>query len=366
MAIKAVVIGVGAAKNSHGAKGGGHQIGYTHAEMFQRSPACELVAGVDVSAENLGAFQKHFGVCGGYADAGEMLAKEKPDLVSIGTYVGLHRRFIEQCARAGVRGIVCEKPFLAAPADIGPVREVARETGVKIVVAHVRRYRPAFVRARELVRTGAIGVPQMFFTSLGGWDLSEMGSHWFDLIRYFNGDNRVNWVMGQARVRETRGYGHRMEEAAVAHFGFDNGVRGLVESGEVGMNGDANFGFVLVGSAGVVRVRGELVLSLETLTGSKVEDYTGVVPAGWERIGVKGGASEWPCLWDCMLSDLLGWIEGGPEPRVGLESVIATLEVNHGAYVSALLGDRVDLPLAGRAAEVGRWPVDEIYEARKR
>lgn len=217
--------------------------------------------------------------------------------------MGLHRTFIEQCARGGVKGIVCEKPSLASPADMGPVRDVARETGVKIVVAHVRRYRPGFVRAREFIRSGVIGTPQLFFTSLGGWDLSEMGSHWFDLIRYFNGDRPVGWVFGQARVREGKGYGHRMEDAAVAHFAFDSGVRGPVEAGESGMNGDANFGFVLVGSAGLIRVRNEQVL---------------------------------------------------------------TLEVNHAAYLSSLLGDRIDLPLSGRALEVTRWPVDEVYASRSK
>jgi predicted dehydrogenase len=363
MTYKAAIIGVGAAANSHGRKGGGHQIGYTHAEMYQRSPRCQLVAGVDINAQNLSAFRDRFNVPQGFADTGEMLRAVKPDIVSIATYVGLHRGFLEQCARAGVNGILCEKPFLASPADIAPVRAIATETGVKIVVAHIRRFRPAFVRARELIRTGAIGTPQLFFSSLGGWDLSEMGSHWFDLMRFFNQDDEVRWVMGQARVRDTKGYGHCIEENAVAHFAFANGVRGLLEAGE-GMNGDANFGFVLVGSAGVIRIRAEQALMLETLTGSKVEDFTGTPPAEWSRIGVKGESNEWTNLWDCTLADLIGWIEGGPAARSSLESGLRTLEVNHGAYLSALKGDRVDLPLAGELLQVDRWPVDVIAGRR--
>ena len=361
MIYKAVVIGVGAAKNS-GAKGGGHQIGYSHAQMFKRNPRCELVAGVDINEANLAAFKARFEVGRGYADVGVMLKEIKPEVVSIGTYVGLHRKFIEQCARGGVKAILCEKPFLLAPADIAPVRAVAAETGVKIVAAHIRRYKPAFQRVRELVRTGAIGTPQLMLSSLGGWDLSEMGSHWFDLIRFFNQDNPVKWVFGQTRVRESKGYGHRLEDHAVAHFGFENGVRGLLEAGETGMNGDANFGFVIVGSAGVIRVRGETVVSLETLTGSSTEDFSARLPVGWDRIGIDGPPAGFD--WDMLLADLLAWTEGGPEPTVALESVIATLEVNHGAYLSSLLGDRIDLPLSGESLKVDTWPVDAIANRR--
>lgn len=85
MTLKAVVIGVGAVKNSQGTTGGGHQIEYTHAEMIRRDPTCQLVAGVDINADNVSAFQKHFDVRRGYADVGEMLRAEKPDLVSIDT-----------------------------------------------------------------------------------------------------------------------------------------------------------------------------------------------------------------------------------------------------------------------------------------
>jgi predicted dehydrogenase len=362
--LKAAIIGVGAAANSQGRKGGGHQIGYTHAEMYQRNPRCQLVAGVDINAGNLEAFRKRFDVNGGFADVGEMLAAVKPDVVSIATYVGLHRKFIEQCARGGVKLIVCEKPFLASPADVAPVRALAAETGVKIVVAHIRRYRPAFERARELVRIGAIGGLQMMYSALPGWDLSEMGSHWIDLMRFVNQDARAKWVLGQVRAGEGRGYGHCLEDHAIAYAGFENGARALLEGGEA-IAGDGSWAITFVGSAGTIRVRNENVVSLETLAGSKVEDFTGIPPNGWAALGVKGEHNDWVNLWDMMLADAVAWVGGAAEPRVALESVLATLEIGHGAYVSGLLGDRVDLPLSGKALEVARWPVDLIAERKR-
>src|SRR6185437_7322218 len=154
----AAVIGVGKAGGG-GPKGGGHAIGYTHAEMFQSDPRVTLVAGADINADNLKAFSDRFSVPRGLASYQDMLREIKPDLVSIGTYVGLHCEMIEAAATAGVKGIVCEKPFVASVPQLRRVQKIIAETGAKLVVAHVRRYRPAFVRARGLFNNGSIGTP---------------------------------------------------------------------------------------------------------------------------------------------------------------------------------------------------------------
>ena len=151
----AAVIGVGKAGGG-GPKGGGHAIGYTHAQMFQSDPRIQLIAGADINADNLKAFADKFSVPRGFASYRDMLREIKPDLVSIGTYVGLHCEMIEAAATAGVKGIVCEKPFVSSVPQLR-LQKLIAETGVKLVVAHVRRYRPAFERARELFNNGSIG-----------------------------------------------------------------------------------------------------------------------------------------------------------------------------------------------------------------
>src|SRR5437868_396509 len=139
----AAVIGVGSALADRGSKtGGGFRIGYTHGNMYRRSPRVDLVAAADINAENLHAFRERFSVARGFADHREMLESVKPDLVSIATYVGLHRAMIEDCVAAGVKGIVCEKPFLASPADCAAVRALLAKSKTKLIVAHPRRYRP--------------------------------------------------------------------------------------------------------------------------------------------------------------------------------------------------------------------------------
>lgn len=219
---RAAIIGVGAAVSS-GKKGGNHQIGYTHAVAYQGNPRVELESGADINENNLKAFQHKFSVEKGFADYQVMLKQTQPDLVSICTYVGQHHPMIVAAAQDGVKGILCEKPFVGSPAALKEVHRVVRETGVKIQVCHIRRYLPAFMRARDLYQSGAVGEPLMCIAGIAGWDLSEWGSHWLDMFRFFHNDQPVRWVFGQARVRGLHGYGHAMEEHAVAYIEFDGG-----------------------------------------------------------------------------------------------------------------------------------------------
>lgn len=335
----AAVIGVGRA-GSGGAKGGGHQIGYTHAAMYRRAGRVDLAAAADISEENLAAFQEKFAARRAFSDYRQMLEQVRPAVVSICTYVGLHREMIEACASAGVKAVICEKPFVASPADLTAVRALAERSGLRIALCHIRRYLPAMQRAVELFHGGAVGRPTLCFASLDGWDLSEMGSHWFDLFRFFNGDAAPLWVMGQARVTNQRGFGHAMEDHAVAVFEFANGCRGVLEAGRPHPGG---FNILLAGSDGTIRILEENTLSVDSCDGRRVESFADHPGSGWEA------------MWDHLLQDVLSWLDTGREPMTGLGNISLSVELNLGAYISAVRGDRVDLPLQDNTSE---WPVE--------
>lgn len=338
----AAVIGAGKARDEGFVKGGGHRIGYTHGETYRRSSRTRLVAIADVNAENLHAYREAFDIDQGLADYRDMLATIQPDIVSICTYVGLHRQMIVDACYAGVKGIICEKPFVAAPADLAAVAEAAARTGAKIVVPYIRRYFPAFARAKELFAGGAVGEPLMCIAGLPGWDLSEWGSHWLDMFRFFHNDQPVLWVFGQARVRDQRGYGHAMEDHAVAYFAFSNGGKAILDGG-MAMNGE--WTMTLVGASGTIRICREDEIMVEDAGGHRVESF------------VSDPGSSYPAIWNCLLSDLVTWLDGGSEPMLGLTNVLKSSELNLAAYMSALRGDRVDLPLVDDLAE---WPVEVL------
>lgn len=339
--IRAAVIGVGRAGDLPADRAGGFKIGYHHATQYRDHPDVELVAGADIDATNLSAWRAEFNVPSGYADHREMLAAAKPDVVSICTYVGLHARMIEDCARAGVRGIFCEKPFLAAPAELALVRRLIAETGVKIAVAHIRRYQPVFRRMRDLVRDGTIGQPLLFSAGIPGWDLSEWGTHWFDMFRFFNDDGPVEWVMGQARVRDGRAYGHATEEHASAYFSFANGCKGLIDGG-----GDLvrPYTMILTGEDGELRLLDNTLRILDR-DGMRDEEFA-------------GGGEVWTGMWRATVDELIAWLTGGEEPTVGATNALPTSELNLAAYLSAVERDRIDLPLADLS--LSEWPLERL------
>jgi predicted dehydrogenase len=344
----AAVIGVGKAGGG-GKKGGGHAIGYLHGGAFRDNPRTTLAMAADINAENLECFRQKFEVPRGFADYREMLREGKPEIVSICTYVGLHRQMVEDCARAGVKGIFLEKPIVASPADLVAVDEVVRQTGVKIVVAHIRRYFAAFLRLRELYQNGTVGQPLLCAAGIQDWDLSEWGSHWLDMFRHFHNDLPVKWVFGQMRVRQLRGYGHAMEDHGCAYFEFEGGGKGLVDGGR-GMAGP--WTMTLVGTEGTLRLQHEHLVVIENARGRSVEDYAKDQVNCYER------------AWCQIVTDLIHWIEGGPVPLVGWPSMRQSAELNLAAYLSAIQGDRIDLPLSGDDLKLAEWPVEVLARRR--
>ena len=61
-----------------------------------------------------------------------------------------------------------------------------------------------------------------------------------------------------------------------------------------------------------------------------------------------------------VLPKLITQFEGGAESPVNFTRCVPTAEINLGAYLSAVKGDRVDLPLSGSDAAYDRWPLDEL------
>lgn len=351
---RCAVIGVGKPTLTW-AKGGGHQIGYAHARMVQAHPRLELVAGADIDAGNLEAFQKTFGVERGYANYREMLENEKPDIVSICTYVGLHEPMAVACAEAGVRGLFLEKPVVHSPAAFDRLSAAIDRSGMKVSVAHIRRYIPALARVRRELAAGTIGRPLLFMAGIDGWDLSEWGSHWLDAFRFFNQDRPVNWVMAQGRVRDLRGYGHAMEDHAVACFTFENGARGLLDGGRaIGPVGEAEGGpeaptMTIVGSAGVIYLRQWLkVVDIHHVAGRTA--FT--EPAGGDR----GEATE--TTWTPYCAGLVDWLEGGEAPPTAWEFTRGSAELNLACYLSIVRGDRIDLPFDDEARAIDEWPLE--------
>jgi predicted dehydrogenase len=108
----------------------------------------ELVAIADADAETLALVGDHYGVAGRHGSFDELL--EAPiDAVLILT-PGSHGGQCVAAARAG-KHIFVEKPLCYTLRECDAVAEAVERAGVTLQVGYMKRYDPAYRRARELV-----------------------------------------------------------------------------------------------------------------------------------------------------------------------------------------------------------------------
>jgi predicted dehydrogenase len=137
--------------------GAGLISGKKHIPAFlrQRSRA-ELVALCDVNLQAAETLGKPWGIPRFYSSLGELLAKEKPDLVDICTPPRTHAKLAIEAIRHGCN-VLIEKPMATTVAECDEIIQAAREANVKVCVAHSGLFQPTLIKARELVAAGRIG-----------------------------------------------------------------------------------------------------------------------------------------------------------------------------------------------------------------
>ncbi|GIX07911.1 MAG: hypothetical protein KatS3mg115_2314 [Candidatus Poribacteria bacterium] len=134
-------------------------IARAHARGWSSRPEVQVVAAADIRQEALDRFLEEFPGLTAYTDVAQMLAQERPDIVSICTWPGSHAPLTVQAAEAGVRAILCEKPMATSLGEADAMIEAAQKNGVKLAIGHHHRFNPRNTEARRQIAQGAIGTP---------------------------------------------------------------------------------------------------------------------------------------------------------------------------------------------------------------
>src|SRR3984893_13742354 len=154
----------------------------------------EIVAVADENEKGLAAAAARLGVQRAYADYREMLQKERPQIVSVADrWLDQHRDMVVACAEAGA-SIFLEKPMCRTLAEADEMIAACERHHVKLAIAHQTRYSPRLQRIRDLIGEGRLGdLLELRGRGKedargGGQDLMVLGTHIFDLMRFFAGD----------------------------------------------------------------------------------------------------------------------------------------------------------------------------------
>jgi predicted dehydrogenase len=308
----------------------------SHMGCFREVPQVDVVAGADPYQEQRDDFTRRWGVTEVYADYREMLERERPDIVSVATSAKPRPAIVMDCARAGVRAILAEKPMAFSLAETDAMIDTCREHKVVLAVGCTRRWDAYWNAAKAMIDDGTIGkVVQI--TAYGHAGISHNGSHLLDLVRYLAAGD-VSWVVG-----EVEDDAHAESDAdfmANGYLAFDNGVRAFVRTWPTG---GAEWNFEVVGETGRLR---------STENGGEIEWWQ-VVPNGKAGAQVRRTfprPQRIQAMGVRLVHDLIECIETGKRPNCAGEDGRAALEIAIGLRESHRRGMcRVDLPHADRS-----------------
>ncbi len=286
----AVVIGATGAGNY------GHDLDLA----WQLIPEVDVMAVADVNEEVARAKADQLGAPQAFGDYRRMLRSVEPDFVTVcSRQPHLRAEMMLTAIEAGARGIYCEKPFVRTPAEADEIVAAANRDGTRIQVAHNWRVDPKVLRMRAMVRAGEIGrLVAMHATGKnddrrgGAQDLAVLGVHQLDLMRQLAGDPRQvsasvlqsGCPVNLSDVREGKeNLGLMAGDQLFATFLFDHGVVGTFASFRAGRGMHRQMGIELVGTAGLISLRGGPTTGQPLLINRRPELDPGV-ESNWEAV----------------------------------------------------------------------------------
>ena len=305
---------------------------YRHGETLR---ACDRLRIVACSSGRAGARQwvgERNGIPAErqYADYRELIDRERPDLIVIGSQPEQRAERVVYAAEHGVRAIYAEKALSSTMQEADAIVEAVEKNGVAFNMGTQRRWDPGYDRVKEIVNSGELGKLKTLISHHRG-ALFEVDSHFFDLLMWLNNDRSAVWAQGQITNADEVLDGDVMREdpRANATIQFDNGVTAFSL-----LSGRGDFELEAVCERGVVSVLGNgATWTLRRFDGD---------PEHREPLSFEPASSTVR-----LVEDLVHSLDTGEPPRGGVRVARASTEMIFAVVESHLEGgSRVELPLA--------------------
>ena len=325
-------------------------IAHAHAQAIRDlGDRAELVAVADVDSGRAGEFARRFGAGATYTDAGELLERERLDLVHICTPPQTHAPLAILAMRAGVPSLV-EKPTTLSLAEIDELRAVQAETRVPVLTVFQHRFGPAARRLKALADAGRLGRPLVATCETlwfrpdeyfdvpwrGRWDVEGGGPtmghgiHQFDLLLAILGPwaTLSAFAARQSRPTDT-------EDVSLALARFENGALATVVNSLVSVRETSRLRFDFEFAT----------VEVEHLYGYTSSDWRFTPAPGHDNLAeawAEGLADDRPSGHLDQITAILDALEAGEPLAVDLDEARRTLEFAAATYASAFRGRPVE------------------------
>jgi len=138
--------------------GTGYATECLHLPRLLRIPGVRVVAIVSRNEDRAKLVAARFGLETCYTDFDEALRREDVQIVDVNLPTFLHRDYVIRAAKAG-KDVLCEKPMATTLREADEMIDATKSAGTKLMIAHVLRFWPDYVKAKQLVQEGYVGEP---------------------------------------------------------------------------------------------------------------------------------------------------------------------------------------------------------------
>jgi UDP-N-acetylglucosamine 3-dehydrogenase len=260
-----------------------------------------------------------------------MLQEQKPDMVSVCTWPHLHCQMVIAAAGSGARAVHCEKPMAPTFGEAKRMYQTCADRKVQLTFGHQRRFNTPFTRAKELLGGGAIG--ELVRMEAQCPDVFDWGTHWLDMMLFFNDQTPVEWVIGQIEPRGGRElFAVQMEGQGISHFKFKNDVHATLITGH---QRDESAQIRLIGTKGILEIAPKAGPQLRVWSKGQSD---------WQDIATSDDIHG-PEAYALSILDTIDALRGGREPQLSSRRALQATELIFATYESSRRRGRIDLPL---------------------
>lgn len=283
-----------------------------------------------------------------------MLTATSPDILDIILPPVAHRAAILTALDAGVKTIICQKPFCVDLKEAEGVTLLADKAGARLIIHENFRFMPWYRTLKKEISAGRIGTPlqaqfrlrpgdgqgpeayldrQPYFQQMPQFLVHETGVHWIDTFRFLFGNPSAVYADLRQINPAIRG-----EDAGFVIFDHPDGVRTLFDGNRhcdhAADNQRRTMGEAFFeGTAGVLTLMGDGRIDFRAHGRLEVEQV--LPPDTWEGFGGD-------CVYHLQNHVVRGLLDGGVlenEARDYLEVV----RIKDAVYRSAETGQKIAL-----------------------
>ncbi len=218
-------------------------MGIKHLAVYHAMPDVEVVAIVDMNYEHAKKVSAQYGGIPFYASYDEMFQDKVVDAVAIAVPDAAHVGPVMAALNVGAH-VLIEKPLATTLSDADALITMAKEKNKILMVNYTHRWVPAYYKAKQALREGAMGPIAMVYTKKNDpknvverWPwlrnsspAAFLSSHDIDLVRWFLGCEAVSvFARGYKRVLKKE-MGFDTWDCIQASVAFESGAIAVFES----------------------------------------------------------------------------------------------------------------------------------------